>query len=316
MCNPVGGGAATQGPTSAKGAEAAPTKVAAAKGGGCGGGDATQFEPGSNVAALHDQLADGLRQLQSMGVNTGKDPGQHPGQFGMPPVNGGGPMSRFQQIEQIAQTVALVPSVDGASALENLRRMSAARDQRVAHLQEAFAADQQVTGSINPVDAQKLQLETQLAGDVHRMIEKLTPLASTIDASEAASLVKLVSDSNARGRLDPAQLARVLVNIEGTAANLPASYLASANRAQDFAASVDARLDQLSNRVAQEANQTGNFDPAPLQQVSQLAADRAKLSDALKRNFDLAKQNPSEAQSRLDRALQSNDLATVIAALG
>lgn len=264
---------------------------------------------------FQDQLAADPGQLQGLGLGTGGGPGQHPGQF-MGPVGGGGTMTRFQQLEQIAQSVQLVPTVDGDSALENLRRLSAARDQRVAHLRQALQMDQQRYGSFNPVDIQKMELEQQLADDVQHMIRKLTPLVSTIDADEAASIVKLVGESNVRGRLDPAQLARILVQIEGSAAGLPASYLASASRGQDFAASIDARLDSMSTQVAQQANESVSIDPAALQQVSKLAQDRAKLSDALRRNFDLAKQNPSDAQARLDRALQSTDLATVIAELG
>lgn len=313
MCNSIGGGAKAIPGAATTLPDAPPPKVGGASGSGCGGGAPTQFEmpPGSNVAGLRGSLEDGLRRLQAPA------PGQHPGQFG-PGLAGGGPggTTSFQAADAQEIRVPLLPITDGASAIENLRRLAGARTERLRILTDALATDSQAAGSTNPVNAQKLVFERQTSEQLNALVQKLTPLAPTIDVSEGTALLKLVGDANRTGQFEPSQLARVLIQVEGSAANLPASYLASANRGQDFAAGIDRQVTQLSNAVAGTANQTGSFDPVQLQQVTQLTQDRAKLSDALKRNFELAKTNPSEAQARLDRALRSSDLATVTAALG
>lgn len=315
MCNSIGGGAAAKALPATPATPPALPPARPPVGGGCG--SPTQYAPdATQVGGLQGQLEQGLRQLQALGLQTG--PLANPAQFTPGQLAGGGPagaMTSFQRTHAHRFDIALMPVTDGASAIENLRRLAGAHGERVRLLSNAIEQDARQYGTRNPVDIQMFALERERSAQLDAMLERLRPLAPTIDASEGTALMKLVRDSNTTGMLEPAELARVMLNIQGSAANLPASYLASANRAQDFAASIDARIAQLSNATANAANQTGSFDVAQLRQVEQLTADRARLSDALRRNFDLAHANPSDAQSKLDRALQSTDLATVIAAL-
>ena len=326
MCNSVGGAnATTQALPASPPTTAPPAQVAGAAGGGGGCGGAatpTGFDSGGNVGALQDQLASGLRQLQAMGMNTAGGPPGKPGQVppGLPGQTGtsaGGPNSSYAQVEVSQVTVPLVQSLDGASTIRNLQTILAVRQDRVARLEQALRADAQRNGgTVNPVDLQKFSFEKSLTADVGALIQKLTPLAGTMDPSESAAVLKLVTQANQNGSLDPVQLARTIIQIDGSASNLPASYLASANRGQDVAATVKARLDQLSNDAAATANRTGSFDPAQMQQVTALAEQAKDLQLALRRNLDLAKANPADAQARLDRALQAPDVAQFLLALG
>jgi hypothetical protein len=257
----------------------------------------------SQLSGLHDQLAQGLQQLQSLGINTGGGAEfASSGQFGITEA----------QTQQIPVPVVL----NGQTIIGHLSNIAAAQRQRIASLEAALQSDSQRTGTANAVDMQKLSLEKTRNEQLGMIIQKLTPLASTIDQNEAIAVAQLVQNANGTGAFDAAQLQRVMVHIEGSARNLPASYMAAADRAADVTAALQERVRTLSNEAAATIRQTGVPNQAQLQQVRAAQEQQMAFASAVKRNFDLAKVNPSVAEAALARALQATDPAQMVQLLG
>lgn len=304
MGGSVNGGGATI--NAAVAAEPAPAAAAApADSAACDGGSATQFVPALPVPT--QEIADAIKRLQQ-GV---------PGPVATPvrPTVGGGATTFFQAAQAAPVDAARVPFADGSSTIANLRAVSTARTQYMQQLTTALSADAQRTGTTNSIDRMKLDQEASLSGMIDGIIQRLEPLASTIDATENASILKVVDDANRLGSVDPVELARTMVQIEGSGHNLPASYMASAGKGQDLAQSLQTRITELSGQSFDVAERGGVPDPVALQQLSTVRQQRSDLEVALHGNLELAMTDPAAAQAKLDAALQLSDVAAVIRAL-
>jgi hypothetical protein len=265
----------------------------------------------TDVDALNQQLQQGLQQLSQMGIALP----------GTTAAATGGTSSHFDQAVASSQQVAMVRVTDGASAVEDLDRIAAARQRRLASLEEAYAADIRETGHTDTADLQRLTMERTLTQQVSAMAAKMRPLASTIDAAEGRWMVSVVSHANSTGAMDPVELARLMLQVEGSAANVPASYLASANRGQDVAQQLQMqlRMELMNvNQLPRPDDPVGTVpttDPVAQQRAAELADQLARVQRGLKANFDLARADPAVAQAKLDAALATPDAAESLARL-
>lgn len=179
---------------------------------------------GTNVAALGQQLQNGLAQLQGMGLNLGNIAGgggtgqpaaggQAAATPGTPGAGGAGAaggvaqptfipgtgkpeirvgadgktryyaaapvgtnapeITAFQYTESHQFKINLDYREGIATGLANLSRIFGARQERVRLLSNALANDANNTGSFNPVDLQKMSLETTTTQQLSEMQKKI-----------------------------------------------------------------------------------------------------------------------------------------------
>lgn len=162
----------------------------------------------------------------------------------------------------------LLAGTDGQSLVQNVSRLAAARGDRVRTLSTALSADSARTGAVNQVDTVRLRQEQAVAEQTASMAALLGPLAATISPEEGAAVMAELSKANQTGSFDTASLGRVIAQIRGSAANLPATYLASSSRGFDVLARESAATAAAADQVQASANQTGVIDRAALQRVS------------------------------------------------
>lgn len=315
MCGSVNGGGSA--PISAAVASPIPAAVATAPGGaapaGVIGANPTQFA-GATSLPLPLSLEEQIRQAQQqLAARQGEAAG------GAIAVPGSSETTAFAKANAIDGRAVLTPVTDGASAIANLRKVVVARSERVEAMRVALAADGQrdPLGRTSPADQLQLRLDGETVASAQAFLAKLEPLVQTIDAAEAKLLEQVIQRANDAGGLFPVDVARTVIQIEGSAIGMPASYLASANRGQDLAATVRARVVSESNRLAGSpmGPVTAQPDQRQLQAYRDLNAQSTQLSTALAANFEQARTNPAAAQAKLDAALQTTDVATVIRAL-
>jgi hypothetical protein len=183
--------------------------------------------------------------------------------------------------------------VDGRALLGNLDAIVQARTERVARLEEAFLTDPKAT----PTDQQVLDQERTLLKDTKALRDKLANLAETIDGNEAAAVLQLVGSANQRGAYMPEQLAEVMIQVEGSALSLPASYLEAAMRAQELLEQTRSDMDQIALALVQDPNAQAN--EAALAQLVEMSNNQEAAQEALRANFELAKRDPATAQAQL-----------------
>ena len=194
--------------------------------------------------------------------------------------------------------IQLQPMQDGAAAIANLDRIVQAREERVARIQEAFLTDPSAT----PADQATLDQERSLLRETRALRDKLSSLAQTIDANEAGAILQLVGSANQRGSYQAEQLAELMIQIEGSAHNLPTSYLEAAMRAQELLEQTRADMDKLMQQLADSANANGGkVDQAALAQLQSMVQNQEAAHEALRANFELAKQDPATAQAQLQQ---------------
>ncbi len=193
--------------------------------------------------------------------------------------------------------IQLQPMRDGAAAIANLDTIVKAREERVARIEEAFFTDP----NAKPADQAKLDSERQLLRDTKALRDKLSTLATTIDSSEAGAILQVVGAANQRGSYQAEQLAELMIKIEGSALNLPASYLEMAMRAQDLLEETRADMDALTKQIADAANQSGTVDQQALALLKEMVDNQEAAHEALRANFELAKRDPASAQAQLQQ---------------
>lgn len=259
-------------------------------------GQDTEFDPNA-AGATATTLAQQLQQAQALLV-AGADGAatSAAGDAGTTAVSAYAGPTPGAFAAALGQRIAvqLEPMSDGASLLRNLDSIVAARTERVARLEDAFLVDSNAT----PADQARLDQERALLRDTKALRDKLEQLASTIDASEAEAVLRLVGLANQRGEYVPEQLAEVMIQVEGSAHDLPASYLDLAQRVQDL-------LEQTRADMELVAKQAGDADPTTIAQLEEMTANQEAAQEALKANFELAKRDPATAQAQLQAFAQA-----------
>lgn len=148
--------------------------------------------------------------------------------------------------------------------------------------------------------------EPAYAHQRQQLLEKVVRLGQTVDPTEAKLLEELLRRSDERGSFLASELARVMVRVEGSARNLPSDYLAAADRAQRLAGEVEAGMQDLVLRF-QELQRSGGATTAELMELFEalegLASELERVQVGLRRNFELASQDPRAALEQLEAAL-------------
>jgi hypothetical protein len=263
-------------------------------------------QPANAVASLGQQLQAGLAQLERMGVNLGTTPGAA-GKDGsgaaLPmPVPGSPSGAQFGIAEAQQTSIPLVPTVDGRSLQTNLHQVADARRAYVQRLQAAHEADQRA-GTAAPTDAFKLRTQQALSEQLDRVVWRVDGLVDTIDASEAQELMWVVHDSNATGVLEAGRLGHAMTRIEGSAANLPASYMQVALGAQQLGIEIDAELRRRGAAISAQAQGGGMVDAGTLQAFNAYAHLRRDMDQLLRQNLGRAMSDPAGAEQALRAAL-------------
>lgn len=191
--------------------------------------------------------------------------------------------------------IQLQPMRDGTAAIANLDTIVQARAQRVARIEEAFLTDPNAT----PADQERLDQERRLLEETTALRDKLSTLAPTIDANEAGAILQLVGSANQRGSYHPEQLAELMIQIEGSALNLPASYLEAAMRAQELLEQTRADMETLMQQLVQSPN--APLTPETLAPVLEMEENQLAAQEALRANFELAKRDPAAAEAQLQQ---------------
>ena len=150
-------------------------------------------------------------------------------------------------------------------------------------------------------DAARLAGEAQLLVQLRQLLAKLQPLAGSIDGDEAAAVAHLVEGAQQRGEFRPAELASVVIAIEGNAVGVPDEYIARALEAQIMVSQIDDDIEQLATAIIEEG--TGASDAAAIRQLQELVAAREDVNDKLYQNYELSKQDPAAALTQLEQAL-------------
>lgn len=301
-------------------AATAPTYTPAIGGDAETGVEAIRRDTGFDPAAPADPssaLASQLQQAQALLVGTTMDAvataggaagatGAAPAAVGTAPIapttgahiSGPGAPGSFRAELEKRAPIQLQPMQDGNAAIANLDRIVAAREERVARIQEVFLSDPSAT----PVDQQRLDQERLLLQETRGLRDKLATLAPTIDANEATAILQLVGTANERGSFQAEQLAELMIQVEGSANNLPASYLEAAMRAQDLLEQTRADMDALTRQLTDAANASGGtIDRNGLAQLQQMVQNQEAAHEALRANFELAKRDPAAAQAQLQQ---------------
>jgi hypothetical protein len=94
-----------------------------------------------------------------------------------------------------------------------------------------------------------------------------------------------------------------MTRIEGTAANLPASYMQAALGARQLGMAFDRQLRMQADAIAAQANGGGMVDQRSLQEFNALGHTLRRLDELLTANLQLAKVNPAVAERYLRTAL-------------
>ncbi len=243
----------------------------------------TGYDPADPVQDQAPSLAAQLQQAQGL-LNGGATGVAEPAAPGA-----------FAAALQERSPIQLQPMSDGRAMVANLDSIVQARQQRVARLEEAFLADPAAT----PVDQARMDQERALLTSTETLRDKLTTLAETIDANEAAAVMRLVGDANQQGEYRPEQLAEVMIQIEGSAHNLPASYLELAMRAQELLEQSRQDIEEMTRLIAEAADKAGVIDQAALVELEEMSANQHAAHEALRANFEFAKQDPQAAQAQL-----------------
>jgi hypothetical protein len=237
--------------------------------------------PGAATTAGGDAAAPSVGAPAAAAPTVGTSSGPRPGAF-------------RAELDKRAP-IQLQPMQDGASAIANLDRIVQAREERVARIEEAFLTDPNAT----PADQQVLDRERQLLQDTRGLRDKLSTLAPTIDSNEAGAILQLVGSANQRGSYQPEQLAELMIQIEGSAHNLPASYLEAAMRAQDLLEQTRKDMDAMLEQLASSAN--GQLSAEALAPILEMEENQLRAQEALRANFELAKRDPAAAHAQLQQ---------------
>ena len=304
---------ATSATTTAPAAPAAPTGAVAGQA-GAGAATLAGGPPGS-LQAVVEQLVSALQAV--VAVLGG---GSVPTSGGGPATKAGGPTGEMRAFEAAARsTVAIQMPPDiaagGASVIAYLDQVSAARTQRVAQLTQAIQADAAKFGTVNAIDQQQLVQEQQLSEHIAGLAEKFRPIAATIDPNEAAGIVDMVQEANRNGQLSQTRVLKTVVQVEGGAKGLPASFISSGLRLADAQSRFVVEMQGMQEQLAASSNATGALDQAGLARITQRQGQLAQFHTAFKRVYDGAAANPAAAQAKVDAALAQPTLEGMIAAL-
>lgn len=252
----------------------------------------TGFDP-ARPSDSAGALASQLQQAQALLAGTAT---------GVAPTAGGDPAAiavaasgSFQAALADRAPIRLQPMQDGAAAIANLDTIVQAREERVSRLQDAFLSDPNAT----PADQKRLDQERQLLEKTRGLRDKLATLAHTIDATEAGAILQLVGSANQRGGYHPEQLAELMIQIEGSAHDLPASYLEAAMRAQELLEQTRGDMEAYMLQLAQSPN--AQLTPETLAPILEMEESQLAAQEALRANFELAKHDPAAAQAQLQQ---------------
>lgn len=201
----------------------------------------------------------------------------------------------FQAAVADRAPIQLQPMQDGATAIANLDTIVRAREERIARIEDAFLTDPNAT----PADQKRLDQERRLLEETRGLRDKLSTLAHTIDANEAGAILQLVGSANQRGSFHPEQLAELMIQVEGSAHNLPASYLEAAMRAQELLEQTRADMEAYVQQLAQSPN--AQLTPETLAPILEMEENQLAAQEALRANFELAKRDPAAAQAQLQQ---------------
>lgn len=246
----------------------------------------TGFDPASPTDAAGG-LAAQLQQAQGLLVGGGAPGGA--------PAGAVGATGSFQSAVADRAPIQLQPMQDGAAAIANLDTIVRAREERVARIADAFLTDPNAT----PADQQRLDQERRLLEETRGLRDKLATLAQTIDANEAGAILQLVGSANQRGSYHPEQLAELMIQIEGSAHDLPASYLEAAMRAQELLEQTRNDMEALMRQLAESPG--AQLTPETLAPILEMEENQLAAQEALRANFELAKRDPAAAQAQLQQ---------------
>ncbi len=191
--------------------------------------------------------------------------------------------------------IQLQPMQDGAAAIANLDTIVQAREQRISRIEDAFLSDPNAT----PADQKRLDQERRLLEETRGLRDKLATLAHTIDATEAGAILQLVGSANQRGSYHPERLAELMIQIEGSAHNLPASYLEAAMRAQELLEQTRNDMETYMQQLARSPD--AQLTPEALTPILEMEENQLAAQEALRANFELAKRDPAAAQAQLQQ---------------
>jgi hypothetical protein len=144
------------------------------------------------------------------------------------------------------------------------------------------------------------------------LVHKLARFSGTLDAHEVAAVEELLGRGQQAGGFSPAELARVMVQVEGSASGLPPQYLAAADAAQQVAVQLERDLEELVtrlNEVLGGPDGSGREGMHLLDQVQQYADGMQLLQERLRANFELALEDPSLAIERLQSGMETSGFA-------
>jgi hypothetical protein len=260
------------------------------------GVQAIRQDTGFDPAAPADQanaLAAQLQQAQSLLVGTATGAATTAG--GDAAAASVAAPGSFRAAIDTRAPIQLQPMQDGAAAIANLDRIVQAREERVARIQEAFLTDP----NASPADQAKLDQERTLLKETRALRDKLASLAETIDPNEAGAILQLVGSANQRGSYNPEQLAELMIQVEGSALNLPTSYLEAAMRAQELLEQTRADMEAMMQQLASSPN--AQLTPETLAPILEMEDNQLKAQEALRANFELAKRDPATAQAQLQQ---------------
>jgi hypothetical protein len=148
------------------------------------------------------------------------------------------------------------------------------------------------------------------------LLTKIGPLLATTDPAIRTKVEQTLQRADARGSFRASEVARLVVQVEGSAAGLPASYLHAADEAQDLAEAIEQDIDDAMTRVSQMLESEGaSMDQLMplLELVNQVLAALEQLQTRLRENYDLARTDPAAAETKL-RAGLGGDVTTPAAA--
>jgi hypothetical protein len=222
----------------------------------------------------------------------------------------------FELADRRQIEVQRTPGDDQGMALIGLLdRIVQARETRSTDLKRAFDQDANDSGVANQLDAQRLRMDQDVTAQTRALVEKLRPIGATIDQAEGTRILGMLSRANETGSFNPTEMIRVIMQVDGSARGVPATYAAAVEPLLGRMDQEQERLRIQSEQVAQRANETGAFDEGALKAIADAQEGISRLSAALAANYQLAITNPAAAQSKVAAAASQATLAAAAAAL-
>lgn len=157
---------------------------------------------GCNVGAPPRPMPEPLyaSQVQAATGSAGPGGAGSRGGGGLPTTIAEGAFARQEQ-QQVGVELDSARTVGGQ--MTNLARLSKAMHERVDGLGRALAKDANVTGVFNPVDMQRLELESRLTSQADATLGALRTRGDAVTLRDAEAAVRLVQAARTSGTFDP-----------------------------------------------------------------------------------------------------------------